>query len=498
MNLTTLFAIARQQHARKTALEFQHGARSRHWTYEELHRQAEAMAGCLHRQGVGFQDRVVVYAGNSDDFVIALLASWQLGAIMVPVNLRYRRHEMEHILSDCRPRLILADADNAAALQAMALAPSCLDSVSILCLEDMTAAAPAPDVRVASDDLALILYTSGTTGHSKGAMISHNNILATVTGLLNAWAWTAEDVLLLTLPLFHVHGLVVGLVCALAAGSTVILHPVFRAEPALALLGSGRPTLFFAVPTMYYRLLRILEQQPAINLAHMRLFCSGSAPLAAEDHRRFERLTGHVILERYGMTETGMNFSNPYAGPRLPGTVGLPLPGVSARIVDQAGQTVSPGEEGHVQVRGSNVISAYWRDPGTTAASFVHDTLGRRWFRTGDMGRLDPDTGYLTLLGRSRELILSGGFNVYPREVEEVLMQCSGVQEAAVIGHPDAEWGQVPLAYLVVDSAFCDTEAAAFCRRQLASFKVPAEFRLVPELPRNAMGKLQKFLLSQA
>ncbi len=495
MNLLTLFSIPLQQTPNKPALVVAAGQGSHVWTYAELHGQANAMAGLLHGLGIRPGDRVALYAHNSGSFVLAYLALLRLGAIMVPINLRYRTRELAHILSDCRPRLVLTDEANAAHLRTPELCA--IHTTPCVLLEDLVLPAPGsvPPVQVGSDDTALIMYTSGTTGHSKGAMISHNNIVATVTGLLSAWAWQTDDVLLLTLPLFHVHGLLVGLTCSLARGATVLLHPSFQVQSTLNCLTSGEPTLFFAVPTMYFRLIQALTASPKLDFSHMRLFCSGSAPLAAEDHRTFQHLTGHVILERYGMTETGMNFSNPYTGLRQAGTVGLPLPGVSARIVDQHFQDVPPGTTGQLLVRGSNVFSAYWQNPEATAASFVSDRLQQRWFCTGDLGCLDPATGYLTLLGRNHELILSGGFNVYPREIEEVLLQHANVQEAAVVGRPHPEWGQIPVAYLVIKEPFDTRTLEAHCQQQLASFKLPRVFHVVDTLPRNAMGKLQKFRL---
>jgi malonyl-CoA/methylmalonyl-CoA synthetase len=342
----------------------------------------------------------------------------------------------------------------------------------------------------------MILYTSGTTGRSKGAMISHDNVLATVTGLLVAWAWQPDDALLLALPLFHTHGLVVGLHCSLAAGATVLLRRRFDAAETVRALLSGEPSLFFGVPTMYVRLvdeLRTVDDRGP--LARMRLFCSGSAPLAPETFAAFRDLTGHAILERYGMTETGMNLSNAYAGERLPGTVGTPLPGVSIRIVGAAGREVEPGGEGELLVRGGNVFSGYWQAPEKTAESFVHDEAGWRWFKTGDLARQDPATGAVTLLGRRHELIISGGFNVYPREVEEVLVTFPGVHEAAVVGRRHPEWGEVPAAFLVVEREIDEAELLTFCKSQMAGFKVPREIRFVESLPRNALGKVQKHLL---
>jgi len=341
----------------------------------------------------------------------------------------------------------------------------------------------------------MLIYTSGTTGRSKGAMITHNNVLATVTGLLSAWAWEPEDHLLLCLPLFHVHGLMVGAHCALAAGATLLLRPGFDSTTTTAELLNQRATVFFAVPTIYVRLVEELRHIPNCNLSQMRLFCSGSAPLAPETHRAFQELTGHIILERYGMTETGMNLSNPYIGIRMAGSVGTPLPGVSMRIVNSKNEDVALGEEGELLVRGGNVFIGYWNAPEKTAASFSHDALGRQWFHTGDLARQELTTGYVTLLGRRHELIISGGFNIYPREIEELLTTYPGVTEAAVIGTPHPEWGEVPAAYLVCTAEIDKAELIAYCKQQLASFKVPRQITLVDGLPRNAMGKLQKHLL---
>ncbi len=508
MNLHHLFAIPLTRTPDKLCLQFRQGNQTRTFTYAQLFQAADELAATLQEWGLAKGDRVGFYLGNRPEFVVAYLAVIRLGAIMVPINLRYRRREIRHILGDCEPRLLITEQSQLPILDELEDEErASVEAVLVVdAFNDWLPQQPGkltPPV-VTGNDLALIMYTSGTTGRSKGAMISHNNVLATVTGLLAAWAWEPDDVLLLTLPLFHTHGLVVGLHCALAAGATTLLRPRFRAQETADELLSGEPTLFFAVPTIYVRLVDELSKRPRADLdfSHMRLFCSGSAPLAPETFKAFRRLTGHTILERYGMTETGMNLSNPYAGPRLPGTVGMELPGVFSRIVDKEGQDLPPGEEGELLVRGSNVFQGYWRDPEKTQASFSHDELGQRWFHTGDLARLDPETGYITLLGRSHELIISGGFNIYPREIEEMLETYPGIAEAAVVGSPHPEWGEVPVAYLVLEEASqeegLDEEAlVAWCKTQLASFKVPKEFHTVDELPRNAMGKLQKHLLKQ-
>ncbi|HBL30779.1 MAG TPA: long-chain fatty acid--CoA ligase [Acidobacteria bacterium] len=488
MNLLDLFAIPLQETPAKPALRFRtEEGGTLDLSYAELSVAARRIAAGFAARGVQPGDRVAFFLGNRPEFVTSLLALFHLGAALVPINLAYRRREIAHMLGDASPRLLLTERSQLPFLEELEEAEKA--GVEIVLAEDLAAwpaDAPLAPARPDGGDLALLLYTSGTTGKSKGAMISHDNVLATVTGLLAAWAWEADDALLLTLPLFHTHGLVVGLCTALAAGATVLLRRRFEAPAAVADLGGGEPTLFFGVPTMYVRLVEELRRgEVPAGLARMRLFCSGSAPLAPETFIAFRELTGHAILERYGMTETGMNLSNPYAGERLPGTVGTPLPGVSARLE----------ESGELLVRGSNVFSGYWQAPEKTAESFVHDELGRRWFRTGDLASRDPATGVFTLLGRRHELILSGGFNVYPREIEEVLTSFPGVREAAVVGRKHPEWGEVPMAFLVTEGEIDVSALITFCKARIAGFKVPRMFQVIETLPRNALGKVQKHLL---
>ncbi len=499
MNLLDLFAISRRRTPDKAALRFRENQEETILSYDRLFSAADSLAAGLAAQGLGKGDRVAFFLGNRPEFVVAYLAVIRLGAVMVPINLAYRRREIAHMLQDAEPRLLITERSLLSLLDELEEGDRRSLERVILAEEleglRVDPARLSPPV-VGGSDAAMLLYTSGTTGRSKGAVITHDNILATVTGLLAAWAWEPADALLLTLPLFHTHGLVVGLHCALAAGATVLLRRRFDAGEVATGLIQGESTLFFGVPTMYVRLVEELKRRDdRAGLARLRLFCSGSAPLAPETFAAFRELTGHDILERYGMTETGMNLSNPYAGPRLPGTVGTPLPGVSTRIVDREDRDLVPGAEGDLLVAGSNVFAGYWRAPEKTAESFVHDDLGRRWFRTGDLAREDPATGYVTLLGRSRELILSGGFNVYPREVEEVLATFPGVREAAVAGRPHPEWGEVPVAFLVADPPLDEAALINFCKSQMAGFKVPRRFELLEALPRNALGKVQKHLL---
>jgi malonyl-CoA/methylmalonyl-CoA synthetase len=495
MNLHDLFAIPRRRAPEKIALQFRaesggDGDDGREVTlsYADLFARAEALAAGLAARGVTSGDRVAFFLGNRPEFVIAYLAVIRLGAAMVPINLAYRQREITHMIADAEPRLIVTERPQAPILDELGLRNLILAEELESCSADSRDFVPPT---VDGGDLAMLLYTSGTTGKSKGAEITHDNVLATVTGLLAAWDWQPADALLLALPLFHTHGLVVGLHCALAAGATVHLRRRFDAAEAAAELLAAEgpaPSLFFGVPTMYGRLVEELrarrERGERLDLSRVRLFCSGSAPLSADSFAAFRELTRHDILERYGMTETGMNLSNLYAGDRRPGTVGVPLPGVSIRIVDD-----------ELQVRGGNVFAGYWRAPEKTAASFVHDALGRSWFKTGDLARRDPETGFITLLGRRHELIISGGFNLYPREVEEVLAGFPGVREAAVVGRPHADWGEVPVAFLAIGAPVDTAELIAFCKSQMAGFKVPREIRFVDALPRNALGKVEKHKL---
>ena len=467
------------------------------WTYGRLHASAAGFARQLREHGVEPGDRVVSFLGNRPEFVAAYLAILHLGAALVPMNLAYRRSEISHVLGDAEPRLILTDRAHREILEETLRQSA--DEPRILSIDALRQDDPLeePYSRALSADApALILYTSGTTGPSKGAVLSHRNVLATVRSLHQAWAWSADDVLLLSLPLFHTHGLVVGLHCALAMGATTCLHTRFNAERVLSGLLTGEPTLFFGVPTMYVRLLEAMRRHDGdLDLAHVRLFCCGSAPLDPEVFTEFLRLTGHSILERYGMTETGMLLSNPYTGPRLPGTVGRELPGVEARVVADDDRDLPAAQEGELLVRGDNVFSGYWRAPDKTRESFAVDADGRRWFRTGDLARRDAESGFYTLLGRRHELIISGGFNVYPREVEEVLTLLPGIREAAVVGRPHPEWGEEVVAFVVADEPFDPAATVESCKRHMAAFKAPRRLHRLESLPRNALGKVQKHLL---
>ncbi|MCA1718200.1 MAG: acyl-CoA synthetase [Actinobacteria bacterium] len=356
-------------------------------------------------------------------------------------------------------------------------------------LEDFLNAAEASEpVLPKNDDLAMIAYTSGTTGRSKGAMLLHRNLVANIEAICEAWRWTADDHLLLTLPLFHTHGLMVGAHGTFFSGASAELRRKFDAAVVYDALLEGPFTMFFGVPTMYTRLLREAEEREE-RPSPLRLYVAGSAALSPQAFERFEELFGERILERYGMTETGMNLTNPYDGERRPGTVGGPFPGQEARVVGVEGREPMPaGEVGEIEVRGPHVFEGYWNRPDATEEVLREDG----WFSTGDLGSVSED-GYFTISGRTKELIISGGYNVYPREVEELLEGCAGVAEVAVVGLPDEEFGERVTAVVVrADPELTEAKVQDFCRDDLAGYKKPREVVFVDELPRNAMGKVLK------
>jgi malonyl-CoA/methylmalonyl-CoA synthetase len=413
------------------------------------------------KRGLRTGDRLCVYLANSVEMIDIYLACIKLGVIFVPINILYRDREIAHILADAQPAALITQTDVADLIAEAAL---CEDVRPAICLD--------------GDAPAGIIYTSGTTGVSKGAVLTHNNFAANAVNLLACWKIAEADRFLLALPLFHVHGLGNGLHCWLASGCRMRLLERFEHQNAPAVFLDFRPTLFFGVPAIYVRLLDIEPGAAKEIGTFVRLFVSGSAPLSSQTFEEFRALYGHAILERYGMSETLMNMSNPYEGERRAGTVGLPLPGVSVRLVND-----------EVFLRGPNVFAGYWRREEATREAFVDG-----WFRTGDLAAVSED-GYYTLSGRRSDLIISGGFNIYPREIEEFLQEHPAIAEAAVVARTDRVRGEVPVAYLVCSQAIDVAEVERQCRAKLASFKVPREFIIVEKLPRNAMGKIQKHLL---
>lgn len=492
MNLPTLFAPSLRDAARQVGLEFA----GRDILFAEIDTRSNRIAHALLAEGLVPGDRVAVYLKNCVELIEVYIACVKAGFIFTPMNILYREGEIGHIVADAGPRVLFAHRESDEILAGVLERNPQLQLWHVEALAARLEGQPdtAPPSEVTAETTAALVYTSGTTGRPKGAMLSHGNFVANADNLVKGWRMVAADRLLLPLPLFHVHGLGNGVHTWLALGYRTRLLERFDKETILKQFQEFRPTVFFGVPTMYVRLLETPRELAREIGQSMRLFVSGSAPLPAAILEQFRDLFGHTILERYGMSETLMLISNPYDGERRPGSVGHPLPGVSVRICDPFGDKELPdGEAGEVLVKGGNVFSGYWRNPAATKDSFSRDG----YFRTGDVGVRSAD-GYYTLQGRLRELIISGGFNIYPREVEEFVMQLPGVATASVIGVADAVKGEVPVAFVVPDPAAPpDLSAlAAGCRKGLASFKVPRRFVLIDELPRNAMGKVQKNLLA--
>ena len=477
MTLIDLFDLSLVGRPESIALEWQ----GRAFTFGELDRRSNRVARLLADRGLETGDRLCVYLPNRVEMIDLYLACLKLGVIFVPLNILYREREITHILGDAEPKAVVAAGDFPGAYPVW--------QIEQLSRAATDLAAGRPRIRLEPDDAAAIVYTSGTTGASKGAILTHNNFAANALNLLTAWQITAADRLLLSLPLFHVHGLGNGLHCWLIGGCRVRLLERFDHRQAAETFLDFRPTLMFGVPTIYVRLLELPPETAQEIGRFMRLFVCGSAPLPAKVLEEFRTRFGHTILERYGMTETLMNISNPYVGERRPGSVGLPLPGVSARLLDSDGRPVSDGETGELYIRGPNVFPGYWRCDEATRAAFRDG-----YFRTGDLAVRSPD-GYYTLTGRKSDLIISGGFNIYPREIEEFLLEQEEVAEAAVVGIPDRLRGEAPVAYLVARCPLDPADLERRCRAKLASFKVPHAFITVDNLPRNAMGKIQKHLL---
>jgi malonyl-CoA/methylmalonyl-CoA synthetase len=473
MNLIDTFAPNFKGHATRTAMHFGDAS----YTFGDLDRLSDAVAAGLAGLGVGHGDRVAMYLANSAPLVLYYLASLKLGAIVVPMNLLYRDRELRHLLGDAEPTVILTDAERYdvlapllaefPALQHVVMADGAATAETLPFSALLDATGPMPTTDVRGHDGALMIYTSGTTGKAKGALLSHSALVSNIVALVHCWQWTRDDRFLLTLPMFHLHGLGNGLHGALTSGCETFIEPRFYADAALDRLNDKQCTIFFGVPTMYERLLEQVAAGGQVP-SGMRLFVSGSAPLAPETFARFEAVFGHRILERYGMSETAMITSNCYPPEgRIQGTVGKPLPGVD------------------LQMRGPNLLTAYWRQPEKTAESFVDG-----WFRTGDLGRWDAH-GHVTICGRAKELIISGGFNVYPQEVINCLVEHDAVATAAVIGVPDQRRGELVKAYVVAEQPVAADDLIAYCREHLASFKVPRSIVFLDALPRNAMGKLQ-------
>ncbi len=464
--------------------------------YGELISRVGQMANVLVSRGVKPGDRVAAQTEKSVPGLVLYLAAVRAGAVYLPLNTAYTLNELEYFIGDAEPSLVVCDPARAEGIGAIAAKVGAkvetLGADGKGSLTEAAAKAPAQfeTIARADDDLAAILYTSGTTGRSKGAMLTHDNLASNSLTLVDYWRFTNKDVLIHALPIYHTHGLFVASNVTLFARASMIFLPKF--DPELIIKLMARATVLMGVPTFYTRLL----QSPALtkeSTKHMRLFVSGSAPLLADTHREWAARTGHAVLERYGMTETNMNTSNPYDGQRVPGAVGHPLPGVTLRVTDpETGKELPRESVGMIEVKGPNVFKGYWRMPEKTKAEFRDDGF----FITGDLGKIDAN-GYVHILGRGKDLVISGGFNVYPKEIESEIDAMPGVIESAVIGVPHADFGEGVTAVLVCDKGAKVDEPTVLkaLDGRLAKFKMPKRVIVVDELPRNAMGKVQKNIL---
>ena len=462
----------------------------------DLARESARFARLLIEAGAVRGDRVAVQVEKSPACLFLYLGCLRAGLVYLPLNTAYQRSELTYFLQDARPSIVVCKPESIDLMRELSAAATpvlTLDGEGRGSLADAAAALPSEFVTVdsAPDDVAVILYTSGTTGRSKGAMVTHRNLLSNARALIDCWRFSERDVLLHALPVFHIHGLFVANHCALLSGARVLWHRKF--DPALVLRDLPRATVMTGVPTFYTRLLA----QPQFDrevCRNMRLFISGSAPLLLETFKDFQARTGQTILERYGMSEAGMICSNPLDAQRRGGSVGFPLPGVSVRVANEQDRPLTRGEVGGIQLKGENVFAGYWHMPEKTREEFTVDG----YFRTGDVGTIDAD-GYVSIVGRAKDLIISGGYNVYPKEIELALDALPGVAESAVIGVPHPDFGEAVAAVVVArkDAKLDPVAMIAELKKNFANYKVPKQVHVVEDLPRNAMGKVQKALLRE-
>ena len=493
MNHNMFATFATRMHTRGDA-DFITTREGRRYSYADALTQSARLAGALTALGVRQGDRVAVQVDKSPEAILLYLACLRMGGVYLPLNTGYTGDEIRYFLSDAEPALFVcrpADVDEARRIASDTGCPAVVTlgrAADGSLMDEAADANPHEDIAELDDrDLAAILYTSGTTGRSKGAMLTHQNLASNAATLVEAWHFSAEDRLIHALPIFHTHGLFVACNVTLMAGASMLFLPKFDADVIFEELPHG--SVMMGVPTFYTRLVQDPRLTPEVT-ANMRLFVSGSAPLTAETHEAFEAKTGHAILERYGMTETNMNISNPYHGARRAGTVGMPLPGVEMRITDrETGDEVAPGEIGMLQIRGPNVFIGYWRMPEKTREELLEDGF----FITGDLAQVD-EQGYVHIVGRDKDLVISGGYNVYPKEIEQVIDELEGVSESAVIGLPHPDFGEGVTAAVVTQPGANLDEAMILdhLKGKLAKYKQPKRVFFIDTLPRNTMGKVQK------
>lgn len=466
------------------------------FTYGDAQRESARFANYLTAQGAKPGDRVTVQVEKSPDVLWLYLACLRAGLVYHPLNTAYQASELEYFLGNAEPRIVVCSSDSLSLFDKLAKSVGVASVFTLdgngrgsLCTGAADCSTKFDTVPRQGDDLAALLYSSGTTGRPKGIKLSHRNLAMNGKTLVDIWGFSREDRLLHALPIFHVHGLFVAINCVFLSGCSMAWLEKFEATQVMALLDDC--SVMMGVPTYYTRLLAD-EGFGKKSCRNMRLFISGSAPLLTETFEMFRARTGHTILERYGMSETGMNTSNPLRGERRAGTVGPPLPDVEVRVVDNYGAVLASGETGDLQVRGPNVFQGYWRMPEKTREDFTEDGF----FNTGDKACISAD-GYVSIVGRAKDMIISGGLNIYPKEIEQLLDDLDGVSESAVIGIPHADFGEAVVAVIVrgPDSAMSEQGIIDYCKAQIANFKVPKRVFFVDELPRNAMGKVQKNLL---
>jgi|SRR5579883_635359 malonyl-CoA/methylmalonyl-CoA synthetase len=460
-------------------------------SFSRLHAGARRVATKLRDLGLRRGDRISLYTENRIGFVYAYLASLRLGTIAVPTNVLYRASDLGHVLHDSEAKAVIVSPQTTEFVAALAGGYPTIDVAEVeRWAGDESIPQFAADYHLQAEDVALIVYTSGTTGRSKGAMLTYGNLAMIAIQVATTWRWQTSDTLVIALPLFHIHGLCAGLGASLAVGGRIVVHERFDAQRILQALRDEKATMFFGVPTMYVRL---LEHAKAGEIPKLRLYVCGSAALSAELHAQFKERFGIEILERYGATEFGFPLSNRYAGPRIAGSVGNTTPGMSAYIARPGGsEPVKPGEVGELMISGPSVFKGYWRNPEATKAAFVIDADGVRWYRSGDLARYDQEHDVFQIVGRLKELIITGGFNVYPRELEEEIEQFPGVRACAVVGQPDVVRGELPVAFIEAEADFDREGLLAALRERFASFKVPKAVHVVEKLPRNALGKIEK------
>ncbi|HDL90029.1 MAG TPA: long-chain-fatty-acid--CoA ligase [Thermodesulforhabdus norvegica] len=503
MNVAQILAQSGARNPGKIAVDFE----GTPYTYAQIDERVKRCAGFLKQIGVKKGDRVAIQVPKSMEFVYVHLATLALGAICVPLNTGYPASEVQYFIEDSGSTVFVTYSSGFSSVEN---AVGSIKGLEVILLDDQSPSGHEPlcdhlekasdtDLRTyptEPDDVAVLFYTSGTTGKPKGAMITHKNLISNTQALHEIWHWSDQDVLLHVLPLFHVHGLAVALYGGLYAGATIVMHERFDPRRTWETLEKVPCTIFMGVPTMYYRMMQEWESvQP--DLSKMRVFISGSAPLLENLFYRFEKTTGFRILERYGMTEALMITSNPYEPERrIPRSVGYPLPGMKIRIVSEEGEDVEPGQVGEVWVKGNNVFKGYWNNPEKTSETFCDG-----WLKSGDLGYQDPEDDLrLYLVGRAKELIITGGYNVYPKEVENVLEEHESVMESAVVGIPDQDYGEKVVAAVVLKGdmkSINPEELIKYCKTKLASYKCPKMIFKMDSLPRNAMGKVQKHVLQK-